>query len=67
MTTSMLMWGVLFGSIGFGYFHYGRKEKAAVPFVCGLVLMVVPYFITNVAVLVCTGIVIAALPYFIRR
>lgn len=66
MTTAQLLWGVLFGSIGFGYFLYGKKQRAIVPFLCGLVLMVIPYFISNTALLVLTSTVVAAVPYFVR-
>lgn len=57
---------VLFGSIGFGFFLYGRKQRAVVPLVCGLVLMFVPYFILNVWVLFLAGAVLVAIPYFLR-
>ena len=66
MSTSLLLWGVLFGSVGFGYFLYGKKQRAVVPLVCGLALMVFPYFITNTILLVVAGIAIAAIPYFVR-
>lgn len=66
MTASLLLWGVLFGSVGFGYFLYGKKQRAVVPFVCGLALMVIPYFIPNATVLVVVGAAIAAVPYFVR-
>jgi hypothetical protein len=36
---------MLFGSIGFGFFLYGRKQRAIVPLTCGLALMVFPYFV----------------------
>ncbi len=66
MNTASLLWSLLFGSIGLGYFVYGRKQRAAVPFVCGIALMVFPYFVSNSVVLVVTGAAIAALPYFVR-
>ncbi|MCC7200452.1 MAG: hypothetical protein IT483_13150 [Gammaproteobacteria bacterium] len=66
MNTASLLWGLLFGSIGLGYFVYGRKQRAAVPFVCGIALMVFPYFVSNSVVLVVTGVAIAAVPYFVR-
>jgi hypothetical protein len=62
----LLLWGVLFGSIGFGYFLYGKKQKAVVPLVCGLALMAFPYFVSNEVQLVLVGVVIAAVPYFVR-
>jgi len=30
------------------FFLYGKKQRAVVPLVCGLVLMIYPYFIPNV-------------------
>jgi len=63
---STILWGFLFGTIGFGFFTYGRKQKAIVPLLCGLVLMVFPYFISNTILLVATGIALPVLPYFLR-
>ena len=66
MNTSSLLWGLLFGSVGFGFFLYGRKQKAAAPLLCGLALMVFPYFVSDTVVLVATGGALIALPYFLR-
>jgi hypothetical protein len=63
---SVLLWGLLFGSIGFGFFLYGKKQKAVVPLIAGIALCVVPYFIANVYVLVAVGVVLMAIPYFVR-
>ncbi|HEU4655593.1 MAG TPA: hypothetical protein VFS47_16515 [Steroidobacteraceae bacterium] len=65
MSTSLLLWGLLFSSIGLGYFLYGKKQKTVVPLVCGLALMIFPYFISSVGLLVAIGIVLAAIPYFV--
>ena len=63
---ALLLWGMLFSSIGLGYFIYGKKQHVLVPMLCGLGLMVYPYFISNTLALVGTGVVISALPYFFR-
>ena len=47
-------------------FMYGKKQKAMVPLVCGLVLMVFPYFISNTVLLVILGVALMAIPYFVR-
>ena len=65
--TSSLIWGVLFGAIGLGYFTYGKKQKAVVPLFVGIALFVFPYFITNIYLLVATGVGLSVLPYFIRK
>lgn len=36
------------------------------PLVCGLTLMVFPYFVFNMWLLVGIGIVLIAIPYFLR-
>ncbi len=66
MSASTLLWGVLFGSIGLGFFVYGRKQRAIVPLVCGVALMVFPYFVSGTAWLVVTGMALMAIPYFLR-
>jgi hypothetical protein len=38
-----------------------------VPLVCGLALMIFPYFVANVPLLVGIGVVLIAVPYFLRR
>ena len=66
MNSATLLWGLLFSSIGMGFFIYGRKQKRAVPLVCGIVLMVYPYFVPNTIWLVVIGVVLCAVPYFVR-
>jgi predicted membrane protein len=66
METSTLLWGLLFSSIGLGFFLYGKKQRAIVPLVCGLTLMIYPYFVSNHLLLVGIGAVLVAIPYFIR-
>jgi hypothetical protein len=66
MSTGLLLWGLLFSSVGMGYFIYGKKQDATVPLLCGIALMIIPYFISSflVMVLLCTALI--AVPYFIR-
>jgi hypothetical protein len=65
-STAVLIWGMIFGAIGFGFFLYGRKQKAVVPLITGIALCVVPYFIANVYVLVTVGVILMAVPFFVR-
>jgi hypothetical protein len=66
LNTSSLLWGLLFGSIGIGFFVYGKRQKAVVPLVCGLALMAFPYFVSNTILLITIGVALVALPYFVR-
>ncbi len=65
-SASQIVWAVIFGAIGLGYFTYGRRQKAVVPLLAGIALFIFPYFVANVYILVTVGIVIVALPYFVR-
>jgi hypothetical protein len=66
MNESWLLWGLLFGSVGLGFFVYGKRQKAVVPLACGLALMIFPYFVSSTFVLVAVGAVLMAVPYFVR-
>jgi hypothetical protein len=66
MDTSFLLWGLLFGSIGLGFFVYGRRQKTVVPLVCGVALMIFPYFVSSTMLLVILGLALIAIPYFVR-
>ena len=66
MNEADLLWGVLFGGIGFGFFSYGRKQKSAVPLLTGLALFAYPYFMPNTTALVIVGIILVFLPYLAR-
>ena len=66
MDTAELLWGLLFGSIGLGFFIYGKKQRSVVPLFSGVALMVFPYFVTSTLLLVLIGAALIAVPYFVR-
>jgi hypothetical protein len=61
-----LLWGLLFSSIGLGFFAYGRKQGRVVPLVCGVALMIFPYFLSSSIPILIIGTVLIAVPYFVR-
>ncbi|HMB56718.1 MAG TPA: hypothetical protein VKM35_05875 [Arenimonas sp.] len=61
-----LVWGMLFGSIGFGYFIYGKKQSQLLPLFCGIGLMLFPYFVDGTAWMLLIGGLLMAAP-FLRR
>ncbi len=65
-SSSIIVWSVLFGGIGLGFFLYGKKQRAIVPLFIGVALFIFPYFMTSVAMLLIVGIILIAIPYFIR-
>ncbi|MGV8960467.1 MAG: hypothetical protein ACOH1V_08760 [Stenotrophomonas sp.] len=66
MSTSILLLGVLFSSIGLGYFIYGKKQRAINPLICGLALMLIPYCLSSVALLLIAGATLCAIPWLFR-
>ncbi|HET8880599.1 MAG TPA: hypothetical protein VFM56_00355 [Solimonas sp.] len=66
MDTGILLLGVLFSSIGLGFFLYGKKQSRAVPLLCGVALMIYPYFMPNVYALLAVGAALLAIAYFVR-
>jgi hypothetical protein len=65
-SSSIMLWSVLFGGFGIGYFIYGKKQKAIVPLCTGLALFVFPYFMSSVTMLLIVGVILVAIPYFIK-
>lgn len=62
-----LMAGLIFGSIGFVAFVYGKRMNVWKPMFLGLALMVFPYFIGNTTWLFATGIFGTALLFLFRN
>ena len=61
-----MFWGLFFGSIGLGYFIYGKKRPHAVARYTGIALIIYPYFISNTVLLVVMGIILLLLPKFLK-
>jgi len=61
-----LIAGLIFGSIGFVAFFYGRRMNLWKPMLCGLALMIYPYFVENVALLFGIGGLGTAALFFLR-
>lgn len=62
--TWTLILGLIFSSIGIGYFIYGKKQANIVVRYSGIALMIYPYFIENKFAVLGVGIVLMALPKF---
>jgi len=66
MSASLLLWGVLFSSIGIGYFIYGRKQGNKVALYSGLGLIIYPYFVGSTTSIIAIGVILILLPRFIK-
>lgn len=67
MNMALILWGLLFSSIGFVYFVYGKKRQNLVIRYTGVALIVFPYLIQTPTILVLVGIALMALPKIISR
>lgn len=65
-TPASLFWGILLGSIGVGYFIYGKRQQMMVALLAGVALMVLPWFIASTLWLLVAGVVVMAVPWFVR-
>jgi hypothetical protein len=63
---SALVWGMLFGAFGMGYFVFGKRQGRVVPLVAGIVLSVLPFFVSDTLALVLVGLATAAAPFLLR-
>jgi hypothetical protein len=61
-----LIGGLIFGSIGFVAFVYGKRMNLWKPMFCGLALMVFPYFVANTVLLFVLGTAGSGALYFLR-
>ena len=61
-----LIGGFIFGSIGFVAFIYGKRMQLWKMMLCGLALMVFPYFVENMSILYVAGIAGTIALFFLR-
>jgi hypothetical protein len=60
------LWSLVLGTVGLGYFMYGKKLQKAVPLGCGLVLMVFPYFVEDTTWLAVIGGTLSVVPWIVK-
>jgi hypothetical protein len=63
-SASFLFASLVWGSIGFGYFIYGKKQRSLCPMIGGILMMIVSYFIASALLMSLVGLGIAGGVYF---
>ena len=61
-----VMWSVVFGSVGVGFFVYGKRQRSPMPYAVGAALVALPYFAPDIYWLVGLGVVLTALPFWLK-
>ncbi len=65
-SSNTLFLSLMFGSVGFGYFIYGKKQSKVIPLLVGLSLCIYPYFVSNIYVMLALGVLLIVLPFLVR-
>ena len=66
LSPANLIGGMVFGSIGFVAFIYGKRLSLWKPMLCGIALMVYPYFIADTAMMLAIGALGTGALFFLR-
>jgi hypothetical protein len=53
------------GSVGLGYFFYGKRQRRGLHLTAGILLMVYPYFVPNILLMVLIAGGVVGLVYFL--
>jgi hypothetical protein len=67
LDANALLLSLAFGSVGFVLFAYGKKQSRAVHMGAGVLLMVYPYFVSNLWLMGGIGVAIMALLWLLVR
>lgn len=58
---------LVFGTIGMGYFAYGKKQANFLVLGTGVALMVYPYLVPGLAMMILIGLVLMVFPFAVTR
>ena len=64
--TTAIVFGLCYGTIGFSYFIYGKKQHRVVALASGMALMGLPYVSNNPLLLLGVGLLCFAAPILWR-
>lgn len=65
--TNILMAWIIFGSIWMWFFIYWKKQQKIIPLLSWILLMIYPYFFSNIYYLIWIGIILTIIPFIIKN
>jgi len=65
-TNTLMIW-IIFGSIWMWFFIYWKKDKKIIPLLSWILLMIYPYFFSNIYYLIWIGIILTIIPFIIKN
>jgi len=66
-SASFLFASLIWGSVGVGYFFYGKKQQSLFPMVGGILMMIGSYFIGSALLMSLACLGIAGAVYFLVK
>ena len=66
MDSATIFGGLIFGALGTGYLIYAKRQRNAAAFIAGAGLCVFTFFVTNVWLMILTGLALLALPFAVK-
>lgn len=67
LNTNYLLASLVWGSVGAGYFIYGKKQQEVVPLSAGLVMVAISYFVGSALLMSLISIGLMVAVYWIMR
>jgi len=67
MTEQFLWASLIWGSVASGYCIYGWKQRSAIPFVAGMVMMLVSFALPALPMTLASVVIIALVWWLLRR
>lgn len=65
--TSVLMASLIWGAVGSGYLIYGWRQRSAIPFVGGVVMVVASYFVASALYMSLVSIALIVAIYWLSQ
>jgi len=67
LNASFLFASLFWGSVGIGYFIYGKKQSSWPPMVGGVLMLAISYFASSALLMSLACLALAALVYFLIK
>ena len=66
MNVNWLLLSMVYSTVGLGMFLYGKKAVRFVPLIAGILLMIVPYFLSSLLWMSVVCVILMVLPILMR-
>lgn len=62
-----LLWGIIFGAFGAGYFVYGKNQGNIIMLILGILLCIYPFFVSSAMWTFLIGLALTLAPLFLNK